>query len=126
MRFDRDAAAVVRDGAGTVGLQFDLDPAGMPCDRLVHRVVQDLGHQVMQRALVGAADIHARPQPDGLHLVERLDCAGAIVLFRLVILEEVAVHGIVLPTRHCSFSHYRRCGPVSATYWVCGGTGREL
>ena len=40
MRVDRDAAAVVADRERAVGFETDLDPAGMPRDRLVHGVVE--------------------------------------------------------------------------------------
>ncbi len=59
MRIDRDAAAVVGDSHKTVGFHLDLDPVGVAGERLVHGVVDDFGEQVMQRFLVGAADIHA-------------------------------------------------------------------
>jgi hypothetical protein len=36
-----------------------LDEGGVAGDGLVHRVVDDFGEQVVQRLLVGAADIHA-------------------------------------------------------------------
>ena len=57
-------------------LERDLDPGGMAGDRLVHAVVEHLGGEVMQRALVGAADIHARPAPDRLQPLEHLDRTG--------------------------------------------------
>ena len=59
MRIDRDAAAVVGDGDEAVGLHLDLDAVGMAGERLVHGIVDHLGEQVVQRLLVGAADIHA-------------------------------------------------------------------
>jgi hypothetical protein len=54
-----DAAAIVADGHAIICVQFNLDPVGMACDRLVHRVVKDFGHQMVQGAFIGAADIHA-------------------------------------------------------------------
>ena len=47
--------------------------------RLVHGVVQDLGHQVVHGPLVGAADIHAGAAADGLQPLEDLDVLGAII-----------------------------------------------
>ena len=38
----------------------------MAGDRLVHGVVEHLGHEMVQRPLVGAADIHAGALADGL------------------------------------------------------------
>ena len=59
VRINRDAAPVVADGHGIIGVQFNLDPVGVARDGLVHRVVQNFGDQMVQRAFVGAADIHA-------------------------------------------------------------------
>ena len=41
-------------------------------------VVDDFGKQVVQRLLVGAADIHARPAADGFEPFEHLDMLGGI------------------------------------------------
>ena len=78
MRFDRDAAAVVGDGQVAVGAEMHLDAVGVAGDRLVHRVVDDLGEEVVQRIGVGAADIHARAAPDRLQPLEDLDVGGGI------------------------------------------------
>ena len=59
MRIDGNAAAVVGDGQKSFRVEFDLDEGGMACERLVHRVVDDFGEQMMERFLVGPADIHA-------------------------------------------------------------------
>ena len=73
MRVDRDAAAVVGDGDETVGLHLDIDPVGVAGQRLVHGIVDDFGKQVMERLLVGAADIHTWPAPDRLEPFQNLD-----------------------------------------------------
>ena len=78
MRIDRNAAPVVAHGQNIAFGQFDLDAAGMPRNRLVHRIVDYLGRQMMQRALVGAADIHARSPPDRLKPFKDLDVFGGI------------------------------------------------
>ena len=80
MRIDRNAAAVVGDGEEAVGLELDLDPVGMAGERLVHGVVDDLGEQVMQRLLVGAADIHAGPAAHRLEPFQHLDVTRGIAL----------------------------------------------
>ena len=89
MPVHRHAAAVVADGDGKVAVQLDLDAVGMARHRLAHGVVEHLGHQVMQRPLVGAADIHARPLADRLETFENLDIGGAIGLRRVVVAEEI-------------------------------------
>jgi hypothetical protein len=78
MRVDRDAAAVVAHLDRAVGEQLELDAVGVVMDRLVHRVVEHLGDQVMERALVGAADIHAGALADRLEAFEDLDVLGGI------------------------------------------------
>ena len=82
MRIDWNAAAIVGDGQESVGVQFYLDEGGMPRQRLVHRVVDDFGEQMMQRLLVGAADIHARPAADRLKAFQHLDIARGIAGLR--------------------------------------------
>ena len=81
MRIDRDAAAVVGDGEEAVGLQLDLDEGGVAGQRLVHRVVDHLGKQVMQRLLVGAADVHAGPPAHRLQALQHLDVLGGVAGF---------------------------------------------
>jgi hypothetical protein len=78
MRIDRNAAAIVGDGQESVGAQFDLDEGGVAGQRLVHRVVDDFGEQMMQRLLVGAADIHAGPAAHRLEAFQHLDVAGGV------------------------------------------------
>ena len=78
MRIDRDAAAVVGDGDKAVGLHLDLDPVGMAGQRLVHGIVDHLGEQVVQRLLVGAADIHAGAAAHRLEPLQHLDMLGGV------------------------------------------------
>ena len=79
MRIDRDAAAVVDDGEEAVGGEFDLDEGRVPRQRLVHAVVDHLREKVMQRLLVGAADIHAGPAADGLETFQNLDVTRGVI-----------------------------------------------
>ena len=81
MRIDRDAAAVVGDADEAVGLHLDLDEGGVAGQRLVHGIVDHLGEQVMQRLLVGAADIHAGPPPHRLQALQHLDVLGGVAGF---------------------------------------------
>ena len=82
VRIDRNAAAVVGDGDKAVRRHLDLDPVGMAGERLVHGIVDHLGEQVMQRLLVGAADIHAGAAADRLEPLQNLDMARGIGRFR--------------------------------------------
>jgi hypothetical protein len=75
---DRNAAAVVGDGEEAVLAQMHLDARGVAGDRLVHRVVDDFGEQVVQRRGVGAANIHAGPPPNRLKTFQHLDVGSRI------------------------------------------------
>ena len=79
MRVDRDAAAVVAHGQDAVGLELELDAVGVAGDRLVHGVVQHLGDEMVQGALVGAADIHAGAAAHGLEPLQDLDVLGGVI-----------------------------------------------
>ena len=57
---DGNAAPVVGDRQAIAFLQRNLDPRRVACDRFVHRVVENFGSKVMQRAIVSSADIHPR------------------------------------------------------------------
>ena len=81
MRIDGNAAAIVGDGDKTVGGQLDLDPVGVTGERLVHGIVDHLGEEVMQRFLVGAADIHARAAAYRLEAFQNLDMLCGIAGF---------------------------------------------
>ena len=81
MRIDRHAAAVVGDGDEAVGVELDLDEGGVAGQRLVHGVVDHLGEQVMQRLLVGAADIHAGAAAHRLQALQHLDVLGGVAGF---------------------------------------------
>ena len=80
MRIDRDAAAVVGDGQEAVGVHLHFDEVGVAGHRLVHGIVDHLGEQMVQRLLVGAADIHARPAPHRLEAFEHLDVGGGVAV----------------------------------------------
>ncbi len=75
---DRDAAAVVADRKAVALLQRHFDPRGVAGDRLVHRIVEHFGGEVVQRALVGAADIHAGAAADRLQPLQHFDGAAVI------------------------------------------------
>ena len=83
MRVDRDAAAVVADRDAAVGGELDLDARRVAGDGLVHRVVDRLGGEVVQRPLVGAADIHAGPAANRLQPFEDFDILGRVAVGRL-------------------------------------------
>ncbi len=80
VRVDGDATAVVGDRQEAIGPELDLDPARVPGDRLVHAIVDHLGEKVVQRLLVGAADVHAGAPAHGLEAFEHLDVGGRVLV----------------------------------------------
>ena len=109
MRIDRNAAAVVGNRQEAVGVKLDLDEGGMAGHRLVHRIVDDLGEEMVQRLLVGAADIHARPPAHRLQPFQYLDVGCTIAL--------AAVLG-----RHGSLG----CGLHERIGWAHSSAGRRF
>ena len=70
----RDAAPVVADGAGAVGVEGDGDELRVAGERLVDGVVDHLVDHVMEAgAVVGVADIHARALAHRVQAPEHLD-----------------------------------------------------
>ena len=69
---DGDAAAVVHDRDPAVGEQGDVDVVGVPGQRLVDGVVDDLVDEVVQPALTGGTDVHAGPFADGVEALKNL------------------------------------------------------
>ena len=64
MLIHRNTASVINNHDFVIGLKMQLNPVGMPGHSLIHCIVQDLPHQMMQRALIRAANIHARTLAD--------------------------------------------------------------
>ena len=63
----------------------------MAGDRLVHGVVEHFRHQMVQRALIGAAHIHAGALAHRLEAFEHLDGGGVIGLGPRVAAEEIRI-----------------------------------
>ena len=83
MRVDRDAAAIVAHRDPAVGRELQLDSGRMAGNGLVHCIVERLGGEMVDRPLVGAADIHAGAPPDRFEALQDLDVLGGIALGRL-------------------------------------------
>ena len=81
MRVDRDAAAVVGDGQEPSASSVDFDAVAWPATRLVHGIVEHFGGEVVQRALVGAADVHAGAAAHRLEPFEHLDIGRRVAGF---------------------------------------------
>ena len=79
----RNAASVVGDGAGAVGVEGHGHELRMARQRLVDGVVDHLVDHVMEAgAVVGVADIHARALAHRVEAPEHLDRIGSVRLAR--------------------------------------------
>ena len=76
---DRNAAAVVAHRHRAVGVEDDFDRGGVAGQRFVDGVVDDFVDHVMQAgAVIGVADIHARPLAHGVEPLQHPDRFRAI------------------------------------------------
>ena len=80
VRLNWNAAAIVGDPQVAGVFELHLDEAGVPCHCFVHGVVDDFGKQMMQRLLVGAADIHAGALTDRLKTLEDFNMCGRVAV----------------------------------------------
>src|SRR5579884_162728 len=90
----RDAAPVVLDGDGFVGMDGDNDGIRFACHNLVDAVVNDFGDEVVQAALVGRADIHAGADAHGFQPFENLDVLLAVAIAIAIPVSTVAVQAV--------------------------------
>ena len=75
----RNAPPVVGDGDRAVGVEGDGDEFRVARQRLVDGVVDHFVDHVMQaRAVVGVADVHARPLAHGVQAAQHLDRIRAV------------------------------------------------
>ncbi len=76
---DGDAAAVVGDRHGVVGVDGDDEAVAVAGERLVDGVVDHLVHEMVKAAGAGGADVHAGAFADRLEAFEDLDILGVVV-----------------------------------------------
>ncbi len=81
---DRDAATVVDHAHGAVAEDRHLDGVAVAGEGLVDGVVDDLLHEVVQAALTGGADVHARALADRLETFEHLDGVCPVLVGNLL------------------------------------------
>ena len=71
---DRDAAPVVLDRDGVVGMDRHRDVVRVADLRLVDGVVHELEDHVVQAGdVIGVSDVHPGPLADGFEALEQLD-----------------------------------------------------
>lgn len=83
VRIDRDAPAVVAHADGSIDGQIDIDDLGIASHRLVHGVIKDFRHQMMEGAFVGSANVHAGAPTHRFKPFQHFDAAGGIGVGRL-------------------------------------------
>jgi hypothetical protein len=80
MNINRNTAAIVAHRNGAIDVNRNFDFAAKPREMFVDRVIQNFEDAVMQSALIGIADIHARPLPHRFEAFEFIDLGGVIFL----------------------------------------------
>ena len=80
MLVDRDAAPVVGDGDGVIGVNGHLDMAAVTGQRLVDGVVDHLANKMVQAARARRADVHARTLADRLKPFEDLNVRAVVMI----------------------------------------------
>ena len=120
MRIDGNTATIVADRQPVSCGQIDLDPVSVSGHRLVHRVVEHLGRQMMQCAFVDAADIHARTPPDGFQPLQHLN-RGSIIFVgssgrRSAAAKQVITHA--MPIRRSESPTQARCDLGCNRLWI--------
>ena len=60
------AATIIANGQPVGPFQMHIDARRMPRHRLIHRIIENLGSQMVQGTIISTTDIHARSVPDRL------------------------------------------------------------
>ncbi len=76
-----DAPAIICDRDRVVGVDDDIDRGAEPCQRFVHRVVDDLVDQVVEAFGTCRANVHARSLANRFKAFEDLDIFAGIRAF---------------------------------------------
>ena len=76
LRLDRNSEPIVPDNESLSGIELDIDPGRVARDRLVHRVVEYLGSEMMPRGFVRPANVHAGTTAYRLEALQDFDIAA--------------------------------------------------
>src|SRR3974390_1283245 len=77
---DRNAAAVVDDGNGVVGMNRDVDLVGKARHRFVNGIVDNFPYEVVQTHFAGRADVHGRTQAHSFETAKHLNGFGVVLM----------------------------------------------
>ena len=80
MHVDRNAAAIVTHGNGAIDMNRDFNLCAKTGEMFVDRVIENLEDHVMQTALIGVADVHARALADGFEPLKFIDLRRVVFL----------------------------------------------
>ena len=101
---NRDSPTVIRDSNGIVCVHNNINFIGKTCNSLVHGVVQNLGHQMVQSCFIGAADIHSRPVADRLKPFQNFNGLGAVIgYFRSCSIKQIRHFILSIPQKALYF-----------------------
>ena len=75
---DRNTTAVVDHFDPAVGPDLDIDAVAMPSHRLIHSVVHNLPHEVVEAGGTCGPDVHPRTFANRFQAFENLDVCGAV------------------------------------------------
>ena len=78
MKIHRDAAAVVDHRNGVVVVDGDRNFSTIARQSLVHRIVNDFIHQVVQAHLTGRSDVHGGAEAHRFQTLEHFNTAGIV------------------------------------------------
>ena len=78
MDLHRNTAAIITNGDGSVGVNGDFDTCAVSGQMLVDRVIENLEDAVVESALIGISDVHARALTDGLESLQFVDLGSAV------------------------------------------------
>ena len=80
MHVDGNAAPIIGDAYGIVGMDDDVDMGCVTGQRFVDRVVDDLINEMMQTARTGRTDVHAGTLADSFQALENLNLTGIVIV----------------------------------------------
>ena len=81
VRVNRDTAPIIAHGQAIAFHKLDFDKAGMTGHCLIHRIVDDLGEEMVHGAAVCAANIHARAAAHRFQPFKHLNIGSGIAFF---------------------------------------------
>ncbi|MPN18298.1 hypothetical protein SDC9_165658 [bioreactor metagenome] len=79
MNLHGDTAPVIHNGDGIILMQGHVDLVGIAIGRFIDGVIDDLPKEMMQPALSGRTDVHARAHADGIQPLHNFNFIYCII-----------------------------------------------